>query len=286
MSTVTSEQGSTQERERVLQEEAERRKHEEAEFHDRLRSLYEKDPAQYAYYTSNKKFYSVANASTDFVRGWLSEQAKGKRVLEYGCGSGTYAVTIARFAAHVTGIDISPEAIKLSKERAAAEGVDDKTSFVVMDAEELTFPPASFDVVSVAGVLHHLDLREALIQIHRVLAPGGKAIFLEALANNPLIQAYRRRTPHLRTAWETQHILRAESTNIMREYFGRVDVRYFHLAVLAAVPLRKSPIFRPVRGLLDGVDRVLMRLPGIRTQAWMGCFMVADPLPQVPKPAA
>jgi ubiquinone/menaquinone biosynthesis C-methylase UbiE len=279
MSSVTSDRGSAKEP-HGMQDDAESRKHEEAEFHDRLRSLYEKDPAQYAYYTSNKKFYAVANASSDFVRGWLLEQGRGKRVLEYGCGSGTYAVTIAQFAAHVTGIDISPEAIKLSRERAAAEGVADKTSFVVMDAEELTFSPGSFDVVSVAGVLHHLDLREALGQIHRVLAPGGKAIFLEALGNNPLIQAYRRRTPHLRTAWETQHILRAESSDVMREYFGRVDVRYFHLAVLAAVPLRNTRVFRPLRNVLNGVDSILMRTPGIRTQAWMGCFMVSDPLPR------
>ncbi len=258
---------------------AEQRKHEEAEFHDRLRGLYEKDPEQYAYYTSNKKFYSVAAASREFVGQWLKASARGKRVLEYGCGSGTYAVTIAQFAGHVTGIDISPEAIKLSEERAEAAGVSSKTTFLVMDAEGLTFAPGSFDIVSVSGVLHHLDLREALRQIHRVLAPGGKAIFLEALANNPIIQAYRRRTPHLRTAWETEHILRAEDSKIMRELFADVETRFFHLAVLAAVPLRNTRLFKPAVGLLNAADRVILRIPGLQKQAWMGCFILSDPLP-------
>lgn len=255
----------------------EQRKHEEAEFHDRLRGLYEADPAKYAYYTSNKKFYAVTRASALFVESWLRENAAGKRVLEYGCGSGTYAAGIAKVAAHVTGIDISPEAIRLSQERAARDGVGEKTTFTVMDAEHLTFPPQSFDVVTVAGVLHHLDLREALTQISRVLAPGGKAIFLEALSNNPLIHAYRLRTPHLRTKWETQHILTAQSVNIMREFFRTVDVRYFHLAVLAAVPLRKTPIFGPALATLDAIDTAILKVPGLKTWAWMGCFVVADP---------
>jgi len=256
---------------------SERRKQEEAEFHDLLRSLHEKDPKKYSYYTSNKKFYTVAGSSRAFVEDWLRANATGKRVLDFGCGSGHYAVPIAAFAGSVTGIDISPEAIKLSKEAAAAAGVSDKTDFQVMDAENLTFPPGSFDVVTVTGVLHHMDLDAALTQIHRVLVPNGKAIFLEALADNPIIHAYRMRTPHLRTPWETEHILRSGSAKAMRKYFKQVEVRYFHLAVLAAVPLRSTPLFEPVRAALDALDSVILRIPGLGRQAWMGCFILADP---------
>ena len=44
----------------------EARKVEEAEFHDKLRGLYATDPAQYGYFTSNTKFYSVVESSDDF----------------------------------------------------------------------------------------------------------------------------------------------------------------------------------------------------------------------------
>jgi len=259
--------------------EPEARKLEEAEFHDKLRGLYETDPERYGYFTSNKKFYSVVQSSNDFYFKWLRENATGKKVLDFGCGSGFHTIKTAEFAGHVTGIDISPEAIRLAQEQAEAAGLAAKTTFTVMDAEALTFKPASFDVVSVSGVLHHMDLDAALGQIRRVLEPGGKAIFLEALANNPIIHAYRKRTPHLRTAWETEHILRFEDSKKMRKYFTQVEVRSFHLAVLAAVPLRKTPVFEPARKVLDAVDGAILRVPGLRGQGWMACFLLSDPVP-------
>jgi len=259
--------------------EPEARKLEEAEFHDKLRGLYETDPERYAYFTSNKKFYSVVRSSDDFYYRWLHENATGKRVLDFGCGSGGASIETAKFAAHVTGIDISPEAVRLAQDHAQAAGVGDKTTFVVMDAEALEFGPASFDVVSVRGVLHHMDLNAALGQIRMVLTPTGKAIFLEALANNPVIDWYRQLTPQLRTPWEAKHILRFEDSVKMRKFFKHVDVRSFHLAVLAGVPLRNTPMFGPVRAALDAVDSVILRVPGVRSQAWMACFLLSDPLP-------
>jgi ubiquinone/menaquinone biosynthesis C-methylase UbiE len=258
--------------------EPEARKLEEAEFHDKLRGLYETDPEQYGYFTSNKKFYSVVRTSNEFYFKWWRENATGKRVLDFGCGSGFHTVQIAASAGHLTGIDISPEAIRLAQEKAEAAGLAAKTTFLVMDAEALEFKPASFDVVSVTGVLHHMDLDAALTQIRRVLVPGGKAIFLEALANNPIIHTYRKRTPQLRTAWETDHILRFEDSVKMRKYFKHVEVRSFHLAVLAAVPLRNTPVFEPARKVLDVVDGAILRIPGVRAQAWMACFLLSDPI--------
>lgn len=257
---------------------SEQRKLEEAEFHDRLRGLYEKDPEQYRYFTSNKKFYSVVLGSDEFYFSWLREHATGKRLLDFGCGNGLHTVELARFADHVTGIDISPDSIEVAKQNAEAAGMSGKASFVVMDAENLTFAPKSFDVVSVRGVLHHMDLEAALGQIAKVLTDDGEAIFLEALANNPVIHAYRRRTPHLRTAWETEHILRFEDSTRMRKFFQRVDVKTFHLAVLGAVPLRNTPVFRPARWVLDGIDRVLLRIPGVERQGWMACFVLSRPI--------
>jgi len=262
-----------------MQSQPEPRKLEEAEFHDRLRGLYETDPAQYGYYTSNKKFYAVSGASDEFFFNWLHEHATGKRILDFGCGSGIHTTEMARFAGHVTGIDISPETIRLAQEHAQSEGLAGKTTFVVKDAENLDFPPGSFDVVTVHGVLHHMDLDAAMSQIRKVLTPQGRAIFLEALANNPIIHAYRTSTPHLRTEWETKHILRYEDTEKMRKYFKRVEVRTFHLAVLAAVPLRNTPLFKAARTVLDAVDSAMLRVPGLRTQGWIGVFTCGEPIP-------
>ena len=124
-----------------------------------------------------------------------------------------------------------------------------------------------------------MDLDAAMSQIRKVLTPQGRAIFLEALANNPIIHAYRTSTPHLRTEWETKHILRYEDTKKMRKYFKRVEVRTFHLAVLAAVPLRNTPLFKAARTVLDAVDSAMLRVPGLRKQGWIGVFTCSDPIP-------
>src|SRR6185503_16781039 len=52
-------------------------------------------------------------------------------------------------------------------------------SFQTADAENLSFPDASFDLVYSHGVLHHTPETEKAIQeIHRVLRPGGRAVVM------------------------------------------------------------------------------------------------------------
>jgi ubiquinone/menaquinone biosynthesis C-methylase UbiE len=256
---------------------AEARKAEEREFHNAYRKVYEQGGAEYARMISNKKWYSVDRKSRDFVSQWLVANGPGKRVLEYGCGGGSYSFLLAERAAHVVGIDISDESIALCRERAAEQGLSDRATFEVMDCEALQFPPASFDIICEAGVLHHLDLPRVWPQFHRVLAPGGRIICTEALAHNPIFQAYRRLTPHLRTKWETDHILGVREIESARKYFNRIDIQYFHLASLLAVPLRSLPVFPAVLETLEAVDDVLMKIPLVQRQAWMAVFILSEP---------
>ncbi len=90
-----------------------------------------------------------------------------------------------------------------------------------MDAEQLTFPDQTFDLIVCNGVLHHLDLRYAYPELARVLKPGGRILCLEALGYNPAIQLYRKLTPHLRTAWEAEHILTMRQVKEAGLFFRR-----------------------------------------------------------------
>lgn len=121
----------------------------------------------------------------------------GKKILDAGCGSGRYAIALARCgAAKVTAIDISPEAIRLARERASAYS---NVFFQTGSVLDLPFKNKTFDFVWCAGVLHHTrNSNLGLSEITRVLKPGGKLFLLlygrgghywaHTLALRPLLQ--------------------------------------------------------------------------------------------------
>lgn len=260
----------------------EKRKLEEIEFHNKVRdNRLRADDDLYDYYWSNRKFYSVTRSSQSYVQNLIAGR-RGK-VLDYCCGDGGMSIRLAQQGLDVTGIDISDVSIENCKQAAVAENVTDKTRFLVMDAENLEFPDASFDVILCIGVLHHLDVNRAFPELARVLKPDGIVIAQEALANNPLIQWYRNLTPQLRTEWEAKHILGPKELDIARKYFGNINVRFFHLAVLAAVPLRQALVFKPLLSALEMVDDVLLSLPLIQAQAWQMVFTLTKPGQQSPQ---
>ena len=221
-------------------------------------------------------FYRICRDSDAAYHRRIREDTDGKRVLEYGCGRGSQGFALAANGARVTGIDISPAAIEIAREIATERRLTG-TEFVVMNAEEMTFPDASFDRVIGSGILHHLDLNRAFGEIARVLTPGGRAIFVEPLGHNPLINLYRRATPSART--EDEHPLLMRDFALARNYFGRVDVTYYHLATLAAVPFSKTPLFGPILSAFSALDRALLsdRLP-LQRYAWQTLIEFSAPL--------
>lgn len=179
---------------------------------------------------STSKFYSITRASSEFYQGILRSNCQNKHVLDYGCGLGSYSYYLAKQGAIVTGIDISDVSIEQAKKTALREKVSENVSFLVMNAEELKFDDECFDMVCGGAILHHLNLNKALREITRVLKPNGKAVFLEALGHNFLINLYRRFTPQLRS--RDEHPLLIRDFKLMQCYFGHVDIRYFHLTSL------------------------------------------------------
>ena len=263
--------------------ESKSRKQQEKEFHDHLRedSFYqrwspeeESDDSKW----SNVRFYSIERKSRHFVENWLQQRSPNKRVLDYCCGNGADAIFAAQSgAAEAVGIDISDVSIANCKKQAIAEGVADRTSFHVMDAEGLSFPDAYFDLVVIYGVLHHLDFPKAMSELARVLKPDGSIIATEALRHNPIFHLYRKRTPNLRTPWEVEHILSKKHLQEARKLFGQVEARFYHLSTLAAVPFRKTRLFHPILTLLETIDRGLLSLPGLKWWGWQMVFTLSQP---------
>jgi ubiquinone/menaquinone biosynthesis C-methylase UbiE len=184
---------------------------------------------------------------------------------------------MAKCGAKVCGIDISEVSIKNCQAKAIQQGLEKNITFKIMDAETLDFKEDSFDIIVCSGVLHHLDIKKAYVELARVLKPEGEIICAEPLKYNPFIQLYRRMTPHLRTEWETEHILGMKEINLAKKYFAKVEARFFHLATLAAVPWRNWRGFNFILSLLETLDNLILKIPFLREQAWMVVFILSGP---------
>jgi ubiquinone/menaquinone biosynthesis C-methylase UbiE len=83
--------------------------------------------------------------------------AKGKRYLDIGCGSGRYAVNLARLGAQVVGVDFSAAMLDLACQYSKAEGVADKARFIEGDMDKwMESTDEHFDAAYAMGVFDYL----------------------------------------------------------------------------------------------------------------------------------
>lgn len=126
--------------------------------------------------------YDVLNdrpvvAECDHIVSTLGDRRRpaGAHVLDAGCGTGRYAVELARRGYRVTGLDASPDLIAVARERPGASAV----AFVVADLTTLTSEPR-YDAILCRGVLNDLVedrvRRAAFAAFARALAPGGALV--------------------------------------------------------------------------------------------------------------
>ena len=103
---------------------------------------------------------------------------KDQRLLEVGCGIGTDLVRLAKGGARVTGVDLAQTAIDLARRNFDLNGVAAE-ELRVANGEALPYPDASFDAVYGHGVIQYTaDPAKLVRECHRVLKPGGTAIFM------------------------------------------------------------------------------------------------------------
>lgn len=210
------------------------------------------------------RFYAQTDSIRDAFRKHVLAGSP-QRILEIGCGLGTFAVSLAKTGKTISAIDISEYALKAAREKASAAHVN--IDFAVMDAENMRYGDNQFDVVCGVSALHHLDLSKAIPEIRRVLRKGGKAVFIEPLAHNPLINLFRYSTPHLRSRDEQP--LRMTDLEYVRSAFGQTEIKYYYLLTLFAMMLYWSPFHNAIQRELRRLDELLFsHMPVTQRYAW------------------
>ncbi len=102
----------------------------------------------------------------------------GTRVLEVGVGTGL-ALPLYRRDKQVVGIDLSAEMLAHARTRVAAESLGNVSALLEMDAEDMTFGDASFDIaVAMFTATVVPDARRLLAEMRRVVKPGGELLFV------------------------------------------------------------------------------------------------------------
>lgn len=196
----------------------------------------------------------------------LLGEVRGKRILELCCGHGHLAVYLARRGARLVGVDISAAAIEYAQARVEANGCRGRLAFSRHSACQLAFHRDAFDLV-ISNLAHHLlDWEKLGQEVHQVLKPGGRAIFVEPLGHNWFFQ-FVRRHPFYRTLAspdEKGHGVRLEDVERFGRPFRSCRAEGRHLLFTAKRVIRHRGLLR----VLNRADEFLFQcFPRLRKWA-------------------
>jgi ubiquinone/menaquinone biosynthesis C-methylase UbiE len=113
-------------------------------------------------------------------------------VLEIGCGSGGYALHLAeKLGCQIVGLDINESGIRSAKQLVQTKDLASRARFEQCDvSKNLPFDDETFDAAFSNDVLCHVPGRlAALVEMYRVLKPGGRMLFSDALVIGGMISA-------------------------------------------------------------------------------------------------
>jgi SAM-dependent methyltransferase len=108
----------------------------------------------------------------------LAEVSRLARVLDVGCGTGRWVRRYSSLGFYATGVDGTPQMLRVARTRGTT------APLVAGEANHLPFRDAEFDLVSDVTVIQHIPAvlqPQALLEMARVLKPGGRLILFELI---------------------------------------------------------------------------------------------------------
>lgn len=142
----------------------------------------------YAKYYTREYYESSEYDYTCYRMGRIigfARPAKGRRILDLGCGPGEIAARCAKMGAEVFGVDVSRDALRLGAERCAREGV--QVHFFEFDGERVPFRDRSFDSIVLSDVVEHIEdetLDGLMKECERLLVTDGRLVIHTSPARN------------------------------------------------------------------------------------------------------
>lgn len=167
---------------------------------------YKSSPEDYVIYLLHIATYRFAETYT-----------RGKRVLDFGCGSGYGSAAVAQSALSVTGVDVADDAVAYAQSHFSRPNLDYQK---VDPRQPLPFEDGSFDTVLSFQVFEHVsDTQRYLAEIRRVLVPGGVLVLVTPDRSTRLLPYQK---PWNR--WHLHEYGKQELTDVISPMFDSLEV--------------------------------------------------------------
>ncbi len=167
----------------------------------------------------------------ELILRFYPETDRTLRLLDVGCGTGTFASMLASTSLPVQpmGLDMAERMCQLAREKSIQAGLERKVSFVTGDSEHLPFPDNTLDVITCSNSFHHYPHQEAVLgEFFRVLRPGGRVIIIDGYRDNVIgwlifdvgVAKAEKSVHHCPAAEIHQMLLNQHYTDVYQEKFG------------------------------------------------------------------
>ena len=229
----------------------------EKEFHNKLQS---KKKGRF----ENIFYKALHNMFEDF-NSIISDKAKKKIVLDFGCGIGSLTEKVTQFNPEkLVGVDISE--ISINKAIESSKNLNLQIEYSVDNCENLELKDNTFDLVYGSGILHHLNLNKSINEICRVLRKDGEMVFLEPLGTNPIINFYRKLTPNSRSVDE--HPFVKKDFDLISSLFKQINISYYGFFTLVFFLFYKRPEKSFLYKIICKLDYYFFKIKYFRNFAW------------------
>lgn len=214
---------------------------------------------------------------------WLDAQP-GERILDIGCGDGTYNYRMARRGAVVVGFDLDGQKLRTATDRHRGPGI----AYLKSDADAMPVKSGSFDTVVSLCVFEHLhNDGQVLGEAHRALRSGGRLLLtLDSLSRPDVPEGWRDRhrdkhavrqfytVPSIKAKLE-QHSFRLKRSQYLLS--APIDMRFIRWSYATE---RMHPVPAAiVRTFLVTVGRLLCTWANARSRADNGWTLMIEASP-------
>lgn len=161
--------------------------------------------------------YSLERRIASFLRVFVRAVSSPSKVLDLGCGPGTYTRLLTRQGHKVIGVDYTMEVIARAVEKSKELGI----AYVVADARALPFTQGSFDAVVCIGLFQHLSPRSVfsvIAEIKRALSPDVGLLFLMTLNRLSMKAFFDKFVDHLRLLFGAKPTSISQEKRQMQRY--------------------------------------------------------------------